>query len=159
MLGECVISSVLSRHNKNLKQQTLKLLECHSSQIDHVIALSSRTDRVIALGDGSVLHLRVTAQFYLENKRKIHPLGMKAYLPKRGEETRESPDHLAPLFICLFLPLGLPCVNWASQERCLFYLRSSLRSLDLPLFSFHELFPSFSFIHHHSRLLFPILTT
>ena len=117
-------------------------------------ALGQTVLQLSALGQ-----ISVTTPFYLENKRKIHPLGMKAYLPKRGEETRESPDHLAPLFICLFLPLGLPCVNWASQERCLFYLRSSLRSLDLPLFSFHELFPSFSFIHHHSRLLFPILTT
>ena len=90
-----------------------------------------------------MLQFRVTAQFYLENKRKIHPLGMKAYLPKRGEETRESPDHLAPLFICLFLPLGLPCVNWASQECCLFYLRFSLRSLDLPLTFLCSIFSGF----------------
>ena len=27
-----------------------------------------------------------------------------------------------------FLPLGLPYVNWASQDGCLFYLRSTLRS-------------------------------
>ena len=37
--------------------------------------------------------------------------------------------------------MGLPYVNWASQECCLFYLRSSLQSLDLPLFYFHGLFP------------------
>ena len=35
--------------------------------------------------------------------------------------------------------LGLPCVNWASRECCLFCLRSSLRSSDLPLFYFHGL--------------------
>ena len=35
--------------------------------------------------------------------------------------------------------LGLPYVNWASQECCLFCLRSSLRSSDLPLFYFHGL--------------------
>ena len=34
VLGECVISSVLSHHNKNLKQQTLHLLACHSSWTD-----------------------------------------------------------------------------------------------------------------------------
>ena len=57
------------------------------------------------------------------------------------------------------LPLGLPCVNWASQECCLFYLRSSLQPVDLPLFYFYMLFPSLFFSHHHSGLLFPILTT
>ena len=64
-----------------------------------------------------------------------------------------------PLLYVLSLPLGLPCVNWASQECCLRYLRSSLRSSDLPLFYFHWLFPSLSFSHRHSGLLFPILTT
>ena len=58
---------------------------------------------------------------------------------------------------CL-LPLSLPYVNWASQECCLFYLRSSLQSSDLPLFYFRGLFPSLSFSHRHSGLLFPILT-
>ena len=62
------------------------------------------------------------------------------------------------LYICL-LPPNLYYVNWASQEGCLFYLRSSLWSLDLPLFYFHRLFPSLSFSHHHFGLLFPILTT
>ena len=32
VLRECVISSVLSRHNKNLKLQMLKALGRHSSQ-------------------------------------------------------------------------------------------------------------------------------
>ena len=59
-----------------------------------------------------------------------------------------------------FLPyLSLSHVNWASQEGCLFYLRSSLRSLDLPLVYFGGLFHSLSFSHHHFGLLFPILTT
>ena len=37
------------------------------------------------------------------------------------------------LFLYFSLPLGLPYANWASQECCLFYLKSSLRSSDLPL--------------------------
>ena len=37
------------------------------------------------------------------------------------------------LFLYFSLPLGLPYANWASQECCLFYLRSSLQSSDLPL--------------------------
>ena len=73
-------------------------------------------------------------------------------------QERERERHLAPLFICFFLLLGLPCVNWASQEGCLVYLRSSLPSSDLPLFYFNRLFPSLTFSHHHFGLLFSILT-
>ena len=50
MSGECVISSVLYHHNKNLKWRTLKPLVHHSSW--------------------TVLQLCVTVQFYLENKGK-----------------------------------------------------------------------------------------
>ena len=63
------------------------------------------------------------------------------------------------LFLYVSLSLGLSYVNWASQECCLFYLRFSLRSSDLPLFYFCGLFPCRSFSHRHSGLLFPILTT
>ena len=58
------------------------------------------------------------------------------------------------LFLCLFLlSLSTPCANRASQEGCVF------RSLDIPLFYFHGIFPILSFSQHHSGLLFPILTT
>ena len=52
---------------------------------------------------------------------------------------------LGPSFCLFFPPPGLPCVNWASQECSLFYLRSSLPSSDLPLFYFHGLFPFLGF--------------
>ena len=52
---ECVISSVLSHHNKNLKQRT---------------SITALGHTVSQLSDRSVLQLRVTAQFYLENKGK-----------------------------------------------------------------------------------------
>ena len=76
------------------------------------------------------------------------------------ERGKEVPGLLATLFMVFFfpLPMGLPYVNWASQECCLFYLRSSLWSWDLPLFLFSQAFP-LSFSHHHPGLLFPILTT
>ena len=118
---------------------------------------SLRTDRVTALKQ-----ISVTALFYSE-KRKIYPQDVRAYLTKRCKEERErerDPGPLAPLFICLFLLLlGLPYVNWASQECFLFYLRSSLWSSDFPLFYFRRLFPSLCFSHRHCGLLFPILTT
>ena len=75
------------------------------------------------------------------------------------ERQIETPGPLTTLFMFFLLPLGLPYVNWASQGCCLFYLRSSLQSSDPPLFYFPGLSPSLSFSHHHSGLLFPILTT
>ena len=71
------------------------------------------------------------------------------------ERERVRASQLWLLFLYVFLFLGLSCVNWASQECCLFYLRSS----DLPFFYFCGLFPSLSFSHYHFGLLFPILTT
>ena len=139
-----VFSSVLSHLNKNLKRR-LEPSACHSSQRDCVIALRQ---------------INVTAQFYSETSRKIHRRGMRTCQPKNAKRREGSPGPLAPLFMCFFCTLlGLPYVHWASQECCLFYLRSSLRSSNLPLFYFHGLFPSLSFSHHHSGSLFPILST
>ena len=56
----------------------------------------------------------------------------------------ERPGPVAPLFICFFLPLGLHYVNWFSQECCLFYLRSALSSLDLPVTFLCSIFAGFS---------------
>ena len=62
-------------------------------------------------------------------------------------------------YLYVFRSLGLSYVNWASQECCLFYLRSSLWSWDLLLFNFRGLFPSLSCSHRHFGLLFPVLPT
>ena len=159
-----VFSLVLSCLNKNLKLQTLETSACHSSWTDRVIAPGSWTDHVIALRSWtdhvitlrSVLQLPVTDQFYLENSRKNPSSRCEVMLTQRCEEkrvgerprvwerAREIPDPLAPLFICFFLPLGLPYVNWATQECCLFYLRSSLWSSDLPLTFLCSIFAGFS---------------
>ena len=101
MLGEFVISSVLSCHNKNLKQRT------------SVTAL--RWTSVTALCYSSVL---------FRKQRKIHPQGIRARQPKRREEKRgPQPKVGSSCNMFFLLPLGLPYVNWASQECCLFYLR------------------------------------
>ena len=66
------------------------------------------------------------------------------------ERERERERGLWLLFLYAFSsPLGLPFVNWASQECYLFSLRSSLRSSDLPFFYFFGLFPSLSSSHCH----------
>ena len=112
----------------------------------------------------SLCYGSLTDQFYLENKGKYilkawghaHPKDVKRRERQRERERERDPGPLALPFICFFLPLGLPYVNWASWAS---YLRSSLWSLDFPLFYFHGLFLSLSFSHHCSGLLFPILTT
>ena len=142
----------LSCHNKDLEWWTLRPPRCFT-------ALRSWIDRVIALRQ-----ISVTALFYLEDSRKIHLWGMRA---RRSKETRRrAPQHVGEreswlwlLYLYVFLSLGLSYVNWASQECCLFYLRSSLWSSDLLLFYVRRLFPSLSFSHRHFGLLFPILPT
>ena len=101
----------------------------------------------------------VTAQFYWQAKENTslrHESG-----PSQKMQREESPGLNFGSSFCMsfLLPLSLSCVNWSSQEGCLFYLRSSLQSSDLPLFYFRGLFPSLCFSHHHSELPFPILTT
>ena len=83
---------------------------------------------------------------------------LEASQPKRREEKSSAQFWLLYLYVFLFT-LNLPYVNWASQESCLFYLSSSLWSLDLPLFCFCNLIPSLSSSHDTFGLLFPILTT
>ena len=72
---------------------------------------------------------------------------------KTRREERPQPN-FGFSFYCFFffLPLGLSYVNWANQDCCLFYLRSSFWSSELPFFYFHWLFPSLSFRHSHSEL-------
>ena len=101
MLREFLISSILSCHNKNLKRQTNVTAPYYSSVL-----------------------------FRYKGKYIIKVWGNGN--PKDTKRKEATGPILAPLFICFFLPhLGLPYVNWASQECCLFYLRSSLLSSDL----------------------------
>ena len=130
-----VITSVLSCHSKDFKRRTLKPSASHSS----------RTARVIVLGQISLISKikentsSRRGDMLTQKMRKEEKSTLARWL---GE--RERPGPLAPLFICFFLSLGLPYVNWASQE-CVFHLRSSLPSSDPPLFYFRGLFPSLSF--------------
>ena len=128
-----VCLSVLSHHNKDLEWWTLRPSVHHGSWVlDRVIALRSWTDRIIVLRQ-----ISVTALFYLENSRKIHPPGVRACqlrdvkrrewgsAPALGGERENT---LAPLLICLFLPPGPAYVNWAAEVS------------DLPLFYFRVFF-------------------
>ena len=70
----------------------------------------------------------------------------RASTQEREQESQRAKEQepFAPLFICFSLPLGLPYANWANQECCLFYLKSSLRSSDLPLTFLCSIFTGFS---------------
>ena len=83
--GKCMVPSSLSHHNKDLEQRTLKPLARHSSRC--VTALGSWTNRVIALRQ-----ISVTALFYLEDSRRIHPWSVRACRPKdlKGREWRSA---------------------------------------------------------------------
>ena len=141
-----VISSVLSHLNKNLKRWTLKPSVHHGSWTDRVTA--PRQISVTGPCYSSVL---------LRNSRKIHPWGVRACWPKDSKRRerekerdrkctrrRDRAPGLRLLFLCFFLPLGLPYVNLASKKCCSFYLSSSFWSLELPLTFLFSIFAGFS---------------
>ena len=103
LLEECGLSSVLSRPNRNLKWQT------SITALGHTLS---------QLSDRPVLQLRVTAQFYLENKGK-YILKVWGHADPKDSKRRDSPSQLASLFICFFSsPLDRRYVKWASQGCC-----------------------------------------
>ena len=120
MSGEYVISLALSCHSKDLKQRT----DQHYS---------------------SVLQLSFIWQAK-ENTSSRHEGGLT-------QKTLREEKHPCPLLnfgfsfymFSFLLPPGLPYVNRASKDGCLFYLRFSLWSLDIPLFYFYRLFSSLCF--------------
>ena len=143
VVGVC---NFLNSVNKNLKQWTLKPLDklCHSCRTDQCYSSELQFSFI---------------QKIKQNTSSRHD-DMPTQKMRREERERERTLALWLLFLYVFPPpLGLPYVNWASPECYLFYLRSSLWSLKLPLFYCLGLFPSLPFSHHHSGLLFPIPTT
>ena len=132
MSGECDrLGSVLSQQ----RFQATDIKALGESQLSDSLCYSSRTDQFDLKNEGKYI-LEVWGHADPEDAKRRERKGENTHV---GE--RETPGPLAPLFICFFLPLGLPYVNWASQECSLFYLRSSLQSSDLPLFYFRRLFP------------------
>ena len=151
--GECVISQALSCHSKNLKWRTD---QCYSS----VLLAGKCILEVWGQADAKEVKRRENESKRDRGRGKERERERKCEGEGGREREREGPLDFWLLFLYVFSsPLGLPYVNWASQECCLFYLESSLWPLDLLLFSFPGLFPSLSFSHHHFGLLFPILTT
>ena len=147
-----IVGEVFDFLGSVLSQQKFEAMDqCYSPRTDQ--CYGSRMDQCYS----SMLQLCVTAQFYLGNKGKYILEAWGHANPKdvKRRERERGPQPFGSSFYLFFpLPLGLPYVNWASQQYCLFYLRSSLWSLDCPLFYFCRLFPSLSFSHHHSSSFF-----
>ena len=160
MSGECMLLGSVS------SQQRFRVTDIKALGTSQLSGLSW-TNHVIALRQ-----ISVTALFYLEDSRRIHPRSVRACQPKdvKRSEWRSAPTswggvgggerkRVGSSFYVFSSPWAcLMYIGLARQECCLFYLRSSLHSSDLPLFYFCGLIPSLSFTHHHSGLLFPILT-
>ena len=109
--------------------------------------------------------ISVTALFYLEDNRKIHLRGVRACQPKDAERgapqrvgEKERKESFGSSFTCFSLPGPVLCKLGQPGVLCVFpeVLTPVLRP-SFVLFS--RAFPSRSFSHRHSGLLFPILTT
>ena len=104
--GECMLLGSVS------SQQRFGVRDIKALKVSQ---LSGLGQTALYLLDKSVLQLHVSALFYLDNSRKIHPRGMRACLPKDANrrvpqcaEEKETPSPLAPLFICIFSPWACP---------------------------------------------------
>ena len=112
--------------------------------MDHVIAL--RQISVTAQCYSSISFRRQQENLSLRREgMSIQRHEEKSAPACRGERERKRERESWLWLLCLYvsLSLGLSYVSWASQECCLFYLRSSLQSSDL-LFHFRGLFLSLS---------------
>ena len=106
----------LSRHNKDLERRTLRSPR-------HVTVLGPWTNRVIALRQ-----ISVTALFYLEDSRRIHPGRREERGGARqcgvvvvGWGEREGP--LAPLSMCFSSPWACPVHIGLGQDANFMRLR------------------------------------
>ena len=110
-----------------------------------MLQLSGLKQTMLQLLDKSVLQLCVNSSILFRKQQENPSSRHESMSTQRREEKRvgehtsmreRDPQPFGSSFYMFFLPLGLPYVNWASQACCLFYLRSSLQSSDLPLFFF-----------------------
>ena len=130
----------LSRHNKDLEQRTLKSSVHHSSRVlgtNHVTALRQ---------------ISVTALFYLEDSRRVRERERERERKEHthaGERVREKALWLLLLYV-FSSTWACPMQIGLSQECCLFCLfclKSSLWSSDLPCLLATAILDSFSLFY------------
>ena len=124
----------MSRHNKDLEQRTLKPSAHHSSRVLDKPCYSFR-------------QISVTAPFYLEDSRRVSDRERERKEHRHaGEKVREKALWLLLLYVfsstwACTMQVGL------SQECCLFCLKSSLWSSDLPCLLATTILDSFSLFY------------
>ena len=120
-----------------------------------MLQLAGLKQTVLQLLDKSVLQLSVTALFYLDNSKKIHPRGVRACRPKDAK--RRVPQHggererepFGSFFYMFFLPPGPALCKLGLARSAVLpeVLMQVLRpSFDLSLFYFCRILPSLSFV-------------
>ena len=127
MSYECMFLGSLSRHNKDLEQQTLKPSARHSSQVLDKPCYSSQADQCYS----SILFRRQQENPRLKEKRVEECVGRE----KERERVCERALWLLLLYV-FFSTWACPMQIGLSQECylfCLFCLKFSLWSSDLPL--------------------------
>ena len=149
-----ICSSVLSRPQQRFGVTDIKALGVSqlSGLGQTMFQLSGLKRTVLQLLDKSVLPLRVTALFYLDNSRKIHPRGVRACRPRDAkrrvpqrvrvrERAHASELAQAPLFM---FSLPGPVLCKLGQPGVLFLLPEVLTRVLGP--SFVRFSPAFLFL-------------
>ena len=132
MSGECMLLGSVS------SQQRFRVTDIKALGTSQLSGLSW-TNHVIALRQ-----ISVTALFYLEDSRRIHPRSVRACQPK-DVKRREAPAQFWFLFLCFSPPPG-PALCKLGQPGVLFVLPEVLTPVLGPSFAlFLRAFPFLAF--------------
>ena len=155
--GECMLLGSVSSQQRFVVTDIKALGASQLSGLGQtMLQLSGLEQTLLQLLDKSVLKLHVTALFYLDNSRKIHPRGMRACQPKdvrrrapqhAGERERESERDRDPQFFgssFCFFPSPGPALCTLGQPGVLFVLPEVLTPVLGP--SFVLFLQAFSFL-------------
>ena len=154
-----VFSLVLSCHNKDLERRTLKPLAHHSSRVLDKLCYNSQTNQCYS----SILFRRQQENPSLkrqsmstqrQEKKRMEECASARERERENEKERthtggreRERKHFGSSFYMFFSsPWACRIQIGFSQECCLFYLRASLWSSDLPLTFLCSIFTGFSFL-------------
>ena len=94
--------------------------------------------------------LQLSFIWIIKENTSLRCEGMLTQKPRKEEQgwgggERDPQPFDSSCYMIFLLPLSLPYVNWANKEDCLFHLRFSLQSSELPLLYFLRAFSCFVF--------------
>ena len=139
--GECMLLGSVSSQQGFGVTDIKAPSACHSSQVSNRPCYSSQTNQCYSSVSQLYFIQKIAGKPIFETRGHVDPKMRREEHPSVRKE-RERALWLLFLYI-FFFPLGLPYANWA-QSGVLFYLKFSLRSLDLPLTFLCSIFAGFS---------------